>query len=987
MELASRLVELLWIGALAAIPLSLLAAVLCRWGGCRPATRHAIWTAVLASFVLPFLAAALWKPVWIEAGRAAQSIETATERARDSFRGVRWGFGLVRDVLFAPSSRSADPTRLAKQFEAPRSPSKELAPGASIADQDRRASRTVEPWTSDPSFRIGAPLGSVFGATRERSGDLDDPRPIVGMAPSNGRPGGLLAAILGSQESTRVQGSGTSLPSETGVIASENARAPRRTGEDRVLSGRSLAGSPDEPTGVSANGRRDSKGRIVSLALDRAAGWIDSIPSVRSAMSDLPPVPVSLWTGGLAAALVISGWRTMRLRRMVARGTSASAATVDLVEECAERIGLTRVPQTVMVSERVSPLVWCGGTARLVLPETLWKALDPMAKRAVVMHELAHLRRLDHRLCWLVGMVGLLYWWHPVSWWAQRRLRDEADLCCDAWVTTLLPGSRRAYAEVLLATKVFLSEAAGAGRGAHGPHVVAGLSMVSGMSGRSKRMARRLTMVMKDRVAPRASVMGVLAAISIAAAGTFVTPGLACPPEKSAANARSEARAGHGQAVVIAGSKAKRAAELAVQAAAEGEASGSAFLGEAPALEAMRAAQPRAGASAESLSSTGGDSLGELVERLAELEVRIARLNGRAAAALVGPASPWRASGENRAISSELAARDAHRIAVRPNVRVAIPSNPVGTVAPASPLGIRVPQPAIAPHALAVPSVPRATVPAPTLTAPGPGTSPRSYALPSGKLRAMIALMERQDVPIFIERHTDKIVVHATANQHEAFGAFIKLIHPEDASSDGVSALGTTSPFLLYAPSAPAYTQRIKEYRRALDGMQRNREQIQRRIEQSQRRSESVRERGEKLRETSEQIQERAEAAKLDAERAMLMAKAHELHAAAEASDAEAAAMEAQDEELESQLADVESAFDEVEAKIDELEGLDSEDSDEEPAPSEAPAAADPEPAEAPVVEVSEPPTDTSDSEVTETEGDSDGDADRTAPGEAGTCD
>lgn len=113
----------------------------------------------------------------------------------------------------------------------------------------------------------------------------------------------------------------------------------------------------------------------------------------------------------------------------------------------------------------------------------------------------------------------------------------------------------------------------------------------------------------------------------------------------------------------------------------------------------------------------------------------------------------------------------------------------------------------------------------------------------------------------------------------------------------------------------------------------------------------------------------------------MLMAKAHELHAAAEASDAEAAAMEAQDEELESQLADVESAFDEVEAKIDELEGLDSEDSDEEPAPERGSGRRGSEPAEAPVVEVSEPPTDTSDSEVTETEGDSDGDAVRTASG------
>lgn len=369
-------------------------------------------------------------------------------------------------------------------------------------------------------------------------------------------------------------------------------------------------------------------------------------------------------------------------------------------------------------------------------------------------------------------MVGLLYWWHPVfAVMAKRRLRDEADLSCDAWVTTLLPGSHRAYAEVLLATKVFLSEAAGAGRGAHGPNVVAGLSMVSGMSGRSKRMARRLTMVMKDRVALPGVGDGRVGGDQHRGRGDIGHPRARVPAEKSTTNARSEARAGRGQALVIAGSKAKRAAELAVQAAAEGEASGSAFLGEAPALEAMRAAQPRAGAPAESLSSTGGDSLGELVERLAELEVRIARLNGRAAAALVGPASALSSLG--RKSRDQQRARGTRRSSHRcpPKRWRGDPLEPGWHCGPrvtsGDPGASARDRPARVGGAI---GPPEQRYRLPHFAGPAPGTSPRSYALPSGKLRAMIALMERQDVPIFIERHTDKIVVHATANQHEAFG-------------------------------------------------------------------------------------------------------------------------------------------------------------------------------------------------------------------------
>ena len=39
--------------------------------------------------------------------------------------------------------------------------------------------------------------------------------------------------------------------------------------------------------------------------------------------------------------------------------------------------------------------------------------------------------------------------------------------------------------------------------------------------------------------------------------------------------------------------------------------------------------------------------------------------------------------------------------------------------------------------------------------------------------------MARNDVPVWIERYSDHITVHATPEGHEVFGAFIMLIHPD----------------------------------------------------------------------------------------------------------------------------------------------------------------------------------------------------------------
>src|SRR5574341_1495753 len=55
MDWALPFSELLWRSAWAAIPLVIVAALLCRGLPMRPATRHTIWLAALSAFVLPIV--------------------------------------------------------------------------------------------------------------------------------------------------------------------------------------------------------------------------------------------------------------------------------------------------------------------------------------------------------------------------------------------------------------------------------------------------------------------------------------------------------------------------------------------------------------------------------------------------------------------------------------------------------------------------------------------------------------------------------------------------------------------------------------------------------------------------------------------------------------------------------------------------------------------------------------------------------------------
>ena len=63
--LDQSLMDLPWIGGLAATPLAIVAEILARASRIRPAARHALWAAVLVSFLTPALAHAIGHPSWL----------------------------------------------------------------------------------------------------------------------------------------------------------------------------------------------------------------------------------------------------------------------------------------------------------------------------------------------------------------------------------------------------------------------------------------------------------------------------------------------------------------------------------------------------------------------------------------------------------------------------------------------------------------------------------------------------------------------------------------------------------------------------------------------------------------------------------------------------------------------------------------------------------------------------------------------------------
>lgn len=103
----------------------------------------------------------------------------------------------------------------------------------------------------------------------------------------------------------------------------------------------------------------------------------------------------------------------------------------------------------VFLSDRVRvPLAAGFLRPAIILPASLVQRLQPEAVEAIVIHEVAHLRRYDvwtNALARIAEVFGAL---NPAAWFVMRRLAVEREIACDDWVVAQT-GTGDAFAHAL----------------------------------------------------------------------------------------------------------------------------------------------------------------------------------------------------------------------------------------------------------------------------------------------------------------------------------------------------------------------------------------------------------------------------------------------------------------------------------------------------------------------------------------------------------
>ncbi|MBL4699850.1 MAG: M56 family metallopeptidase [Phycisphaeraceae bacterium] len=122
----------------------------------------------------------------------------------------------------------------------------------------------------------------------------------------------------------------------------------------------------------------------------------------------------------------------------------------ELLESCLHQLEIHQKVLLLQSSKRAMPMTWGWWRPKLLIPSEAdhW----PLAKqRAVLLHELAHIKRRDCLLGSLCYLACSVHWFNPLAWWALFRLRNLREQACDNMVLAALDQDKASdYAQHLL---------------------------------------------------------------------------------------------------------------------------------------------------------------------------------------------------------------------------------------------------------------------------------------------------------------------------------------------------------------------------------------------------------------------------------------------------------------------------------------------------------------------------------------------------------
>jgi cytohesin len=133
----------------------------------------------------------------------------------------------------------------------------------------------------------------------------------------------------------------------------------------------------------------------------------------------------------------------------------------DSFDETFRSFRVRRPPRVWLMANIGQPFVWGLLRGEIYLPDGFVRIESWEHRRDILAHEISHVLRFDAAMNILQIIAQAIFWFHPLVWWANQRIRREREKCCDEMAIASLDAKPKDYGAAILNTLIQAQESTG----------------------------------------------------------------------------------------------------------------------------------------------------------------------------------------------------------------------------------------------------------------------------------------------------------------------------------------------------------------------------------------------------------------------------------------------------------------------------------------------------------------------------------------------
>jgi beta-lactamase regulating signal transducer with metallopeptidase domain len=158
----------------------------------------------------------------------------------------------------------------------------------------------------------------------------------------------------------------------------------------------------------------------------------------------------SVWFAVIGIKLIMLSFDLYTLQRLkVVRVRPLEAGLLQRVNHLAGELGIKKMVLVLQSGIVNAPLIIGYLKPVILIPAGMIARVTPEDLEAILLHELAHIRRMDYLVNIFLRIAAILLFFNPAVLWVSSLIREERENCCDDLVIRMR-GDRIGYIRALV---------------------------------------------------------------------------------------------------------------------------------------------------------------------------------------------------------------------------------------------------------------------------------------------------------------------------------------------------------------------------------------------------------------------------------------------------------------------------------------------------------------------------------------------------------